>query len=74
MAERAYTVTEIDALRQVLKNKMFGQRWVTCFSSDAQEQEDRRVAREAAMVEDVVRTHMLAGHTAEDIILAAKAA
>lgn len=66
MTERAYTVSEIDALRAALRAKMISWRSVSCFTAEAEEREDRSIARETAMVEDAVRTHMLAGHTAVD--------
>lgn len=66
MISRAYTVQEIDSLREAVKNKyIFGAY-------------DRRLARdmgrgynEVAMskaVEDQVRTWMLAGKTSEDLM------
>lgn len=63
--ERAYTVAEIDALRNAAGNKWLwgsyrGPRGDGCSRSY---QEAERVR----CVEDMVRTHMIAGHTAADL-------
>lgn len=66
MKERKYSVAEIDALRSVCRSRcLFGTSYTgpgdacTSWSYDAREL--------AARVEESVRTHMMAGHTAEDI-------
>ncbi|WP_332763889.1 hypothetical protein [Phenylobacterium sp.] len=65
--KRAYTVTEINRLRQVVEHKwLWGsykhpQDGGTCQSRCYQETE------KAGAVEEMVRTHMLAGHTAENL-------
>ncbi len=71
MTERAYTVAELDALRCVVEHKfLYGQyrerttRQIQahCWSRPYRE-EDR-----LATIEQQVRTHMLAGNTAQDLI------
>lgn len=64
--ERAYTVSEIDYLRRVIANKwLFGGYGQLshggCSHSFRQEEMD-------VAVEQLVRTSMLAGHTAEDLL------
>lgn len=67
MAERAYTVAEIEALRQAVETKWlfgsYGQFRSGCFASSRTYQG----AEKEQAVEAIVRTHMLAGHTAEDL-------
>lgn len=69
MTEMRYSVSELDALRRVVDNKWLwgtygnyiqagGSRQSRCYNS-----EERTKA-----VEELVRTHMLAGHKAEDLI------
>lgn len=78
---RAYTVHELDALRQVVESKwLYG--W---YSLPAQRSNDEGGGtgyvwtrgvwsrsydpnEKVKAVEEMVRTHMLAGHTAEDLI------
>lgn len=64
MSERAYTVSELDALRSAVESKwLFGAyrtRGITYGRS-------YKEAEKAACVEELVRTHMMAGHTAEDL-------
>lgn len=65
MAERAYTVRELDELRRVLCNKYL---WGTYGLPMGKGQS--RCYREDEMtkiIEEQVRTHMLAGHTADDL-------
>jgi hypothetical protein len=64
--ERSYTVKEIDDLRRCVEDRiLFG----TCVlprggaSSGGYREQDLQVT-----VEQRVRTHMLAGHTAQDLI------
>ena len=69
MRDRAYTVAEINALRRALENKWLFGRYnphqhgvMTAYS--------RIYSGEAEMVkcvEELLRAHMLAGHTAEDL-------
>lgn len=64
MSERAYTVGEIDALRQAVEHKwLFGSygQIGNCSSRCYSEPE------KTGCVEALVRTHMLAGHTAADL-------
>lgn len=68
MAERAYTVSEIDELRNTLKYRyMFGSSYFPPNSGDR----TGRVYREDEMVAEVeqqVRTYMIAGITSDDIV------
>lgn len=66
MTERAYTVKEIDDLRRCCENKFL---WGT-YSFPASSRFSRQYKEEekSACVENMVRTHMLAGHTAEDLL------
>lgn len=66
---RAYTVQELDALREVVKCRLlFGwyqlPRLKTTWVSHRSYGEGEKVKA----VEEMVRTHMLAGHTADDLI------
>lgn len=67
MVERSYTVQEIDALRRVHKDKLVCGRYSgpvgdlsASWGFNPQEMEKQ--------AEDRVRTSMLAGHTAEDLL------
>lgn len=68
VSERAYTVKEIDALRKACGERVL---WGTtkplagCVSSDC-----FAPGETETLTEELVRTHMLAGHTAEDIYAA----
>lgn len=66
---RNYTVEEIDALRRVVENKyLFGQYE---FHHSPQGGSSSRSYKEDEMVrvvEERIRTHMLAGHTAADLL------
>jgi hypothetical protein len=64
--DRKYTVAEIDELRQVVENKYL---WGS-YSGPVGGNGDSRAYLEqdkTAAVEQMVRTHMLAGHTAIDL-------
>lgn len=65
MTERSYTVRELDALRRVVENKwLFGSYHLQQqggFSRSYMPDEKTKA------VEEMVRTHMLAGHTAADL-------
>jgi hypothetical protein len=69
--ERAYTVHELDALRAAVEHKwLFG-----TYNSPGRGAFAGRSFREdqkAASVEAIVRTHMLAGHTAADLYASEK--
>lgn len=67
MAERAYTVKEIDALRRACE-----QRWLfgTTSHSGSRTSGSYRQEEKDAGVEQLVRTYMLAGLTADDIYAA----
>jgi hypothetical protein len=65
MSERAYTVSEIEALRWAVENKwLFGS---YNFSSSAMSSRCYSNDEKTKCVEQIVRTHMLAGHTASDL-------
>jgi hypothetical protein len=68
MIERAYTVTEIDDLREVVRTRyQFG----TSYMPLSHGSRTSRIFREEEMavgVEQQIRTYMLAGLTSEDII------
>ena len=65
MIERAYTVSEIDHLRNVCKGKV-------AFGVYTEIIGECRVGRkdydEEVYIEEMVRTHMLAGHSAEELL------
>lgn len=65
MSERSYTVNEVDALRRAMDSKyLYGSYMPTqrvCFSRTYHKHEKTKV------VEEMVRTAMLAGHTADDL-------
>lgn len=66
MTERSYKVAEIDQLRLVCEEKLIWGNYHGGFcgqSSSAGTWVERVVA-----VEAMVRTHMMAGHTAEDLL------
>lgn len=66
MTERKYSVGELDDLRRVVENKwLFG-----CYNHCQQTRISRPYYADERTnaVEDMVRTHMSAGHTAEDLI------
>lgn len=66
MTERPYTVREIDALRSVVEYKWLFGTYNYSFEngcSISYKEHEKEVA-----VEQRVRTHMLAGHTAEDLL------
>lgn len=65
MSERSYTVSELDALRNAVERKwLFGsyRLGIQCRMSRSYREEEKTKA-----VEEIVRTHMLAGHTADDL-------
>ncbi len=65
MKDRAYTVHEIDALRLTVESKwLFG----SYTPSNTQFSRHYREAEKTQCVEELVRTYMLAGLTAEDLI------
>lgn len=65
MSERAYTVREIDDLRKAVENKwLFGSYMPSQISGFSRSYNE---VEKAACVEQLVRTHMMAGHTAEDL-------
>ena len=72
MTERAYTVSEINALRRAVENKwLFGsynpQHTGMSMSRSYME------ADKITAVEVITQTHMLAGHTAEDLYASERA-
>lgn len=63
--EKRYSVSELEALRQAVENKwLYGSYRLptgSAFSRSYREEEKTKA------VEEIVRTHMIAGHTAEDL-------
>lgn len=65
MSDRAYTVHELDALRRVCEYKwLFGTYGLGRNSGMSR---SYKPEEKTACVEQIVRTHMMAGHTAEDL-------
>lgn len=65
MTEKKYSVSELDALRIAVEHKWL---WGTYnFSAKQGFSRSYREEEKAKAVEELVRTHMLAGHTAEDL-------
>jgi hypothetical protein len=66
MSERSYTVREIDALRAACEERyLFG----SCApTSEGRSSMSYREEEKAVAVEEMVRTHMIAGHVAQDLI------
>lgn len=68
MSERAYTVSELDALRSAVEYKwLFGSYTPQRHESGITFGRSYKESEKAACVEELVRTHMMAGHTAEDL-------
>lgn len=64
MSERSYTVKEIDDLRNVISDRwLFGTSNPDLHHSSRCYKEEERVH----CVEDILRTHMIAGHVAQDL-------
>lgn len=69
MDERKYSVSELDSLRRAVDCKwLYGTYAPRGGSSRCYREEER-----ARCVEEMVRTHMLAGHTADDLYASEKA-
>lgn len=68
MTGRAYTVKELDDLRSVVESKwLFGSYYP--WNDDVWRQgRTYDPTEKTKAVEELVRTHMLAGHTAEDLL------
>lgn len=64
MAERSYTVKEIDDLRRACDRRWL---WGSSVAAGGASRAYREEVRVKA-VEEILRTHMLAGHIAEDIL------
>lgn len=69
MTERAYTVKELDALRAACDQRWL---WGTTKPAGPGNQMTRayKEHERSVAVEELVRTHMLAGHTADDLYFA----
>ena len=66
MNERTYTVKEIDDLRSVCETRyLYGS---TVLNGGMRMSRGYRERDKVLAVEEMVRTHMVAGHTAQDII------
>jgi hypothetical protein len=80
MSERKYSVSEIDALRQAVRNKyiwgsyrgsqalMSVMKDGACYSDSSMMSRAFNETEMIGSTEEMVRTHMLAGHTAEDLL------
>ena len=74
MTERAYTVRELDELRQAVERKWFWGAYripLTPPNADGYSVRLGRTHKGAESdiaIEQIVRTHMLAGHTAADLL------
>jgi len=68
MTERSYTVAEIDALRRAVETKWLFGSYTGHTGSSRCYYENEKVRA----VEELVRTHMLAGHTADDLYASEK--
>lgn len=65
--ERGYTVKELDALRRAITNRFY----TGTYSNQTRMpygQSGYSLAEQTTYIEELVRAHMLAGHTAEDLI------
>lgn len=71
MIERAYTVTELDELRRACRNRLT---WGNSLGAQFLPGETFKMGHgcSESSVEEFVRTHMMAGHVAEDLYLADK--
>lgn len=68
MTDRAYTVSEIDALREACANKWLWGSYRGPQGSYSDEPSRVYYGQEKDVaVEQMVRTHMMAGHTAQDL-------
>lgn len=70
MTERSYTVHEVDALRRAMDNKyLYGSYSPTQQSGFSRSYSE---VEKAQVVEEMVRTAMLAGHMADDLYASEK--
>lgn len=67
MSERAYTVEELDALRALIRNKLKNGVYDINAIPTIFRMNDTGRDYATSKVEELVRTHMLAGHTAQDL-------
>lgn len=67
MSEKAYTVSQLDALRDAVENKWL---WGSYNgpSGDGSFSRAYKPDEKQKAVEEMVRSHMLAGHSAEDLL------
>lgn len=70
MTERSYTMRELDALRNVVQEKYIWGRYNGPLLNSSVFGHSRSCNETEMLksVEEQVRTHMLAGHTAEDLL------
>ena len=74
MTERAYTVAELDALRRAVETKWLWGSYCPQWSGTTGMSRSYNEQDKAKSVEELVRTHMLAGHTAEDLYASERSA
>lgn len=66
MENRLYTVAELDALRSAVERKwLYGTYRIRRMGGISR---SYRETEKTSCVEEMVRTHMLAGHTADDLL------
>lgn len=68
MMERGYTLSELDALRRIVRNKVVYGSYLEPGEHSWQSAYFRSATEIIAAVEEVVRTHMIAGHVAADLL------
>jgi hypothetical protein len=68
MSTRAYTVSELDALRQVVEHRWLFGTYGRLPGSGSRISRGFQEADKTRAIEEIVRTHMLAGHTAADLL------
>lgn len=66
MSERRYSVSELDELRAAVESKYLWGSYMPDFCTNRMSRQYKEDEKNVA-VEQMVRTHMIAGHTAEDL-------
>jgi hypothetical protein len=67
MTKRSYTVNEVDALRRAINNQYLYGSYNPTQNSGISMSRSYREDEKASVVEEMVRTAMLVGHTADDL-------